>query len=985
MSLSTRIFFAKLFYFFMGFFDESNQDTAAASTSEPPSAASPSSEFAQHAERPTQISVPTKSDQLFVTTPLSVPFPQTPAPGLPLTTSLQNLSRAPLPNPRAVSNQINSDHDPRQLHSESRTPPPSIRILPPSTSPPLVESEPYHVESMGPQSTPSLHQSPPLHTLTPHASPSSLIASNIREHGMFNQAHDMVFHNPQFAVNNNPHFHNISPTVGSGLEKLLNHSMPDAFHDSAARDPPPRCHLGTRKDYVARVTDWALGNVDPEKPVLWLHGPFGIGKTAVAQTSAEGLRAKGKLLATLFFSRSNANRNNPLQVFTSFAYHIATQCATFATIIDARIRKDPAITTKSLAVQFEELLVIPLSQIDVTRENLDGRVVIIDGLDECRGVSEQRKIIEIIGASARDRTTPFRWFITSRPEIHITQTMRFPSVSPIVSSIELSVSREIDHEILLYLTDEFKKISEQNDLEGVWPSEDALARIVERADGLWIYASTITRFVSDNNSFSPEHQLRLVLKFTLNRVLSEDGTFNPLADMDVLYTLIMEQVPLTIRTALRKILLLHSVANYPPRAIADALGLSTEQFHRCCASIQSVMQLTSSESILGSVRLYFYHASFLEFLTSPERSRGFSIHGAFLIGFRKQLLDWLHFVYSRTEDCSEFVFPSEMVLPENITASNHYSNFLDNFWELCCMEGHPIDAPTAESISQLPFQKLFSLLPIVTRWSFSHDGLRIMIKNLPPEFQDNVVRIVKCPTPGCTNNSDVVILGKGENEVITPSEYDRLWLKNNHEPLVVKNSRPERLLIKLAAMSDSDQNMTVTKRHLDFHQPPSHNTYPQQPCPNRSEYNTGALDIFWELCCVEGHPIDVSTGKSTISQMPFRKSFSLLPREQSSTISHKHLQIMIKNLPAAFKNKIVRFVRCPTRGCTNAGTVVILGEGENEVIAPCDGSWLEWRNNQNLKPGECPCGGQIFNIDSDSDSDWQPSLATGSDVVGIAY
>ncbi|KAJ3567095.1 hypothetical protein NP233_g6585 [Leucocoprinus birnbaumii] len=426
------------------------------------------------------------------------------------------------------------------------------------------------------------------------------------EHGMFSQAHGLVFNNAQF--NNNPHFSNVSPDVGSGagLRKLLKHSMPDAFHDSAARYPPPKCHLSTRKEYIAQITDWAAGNSDHEKPVLWMHGPFGIGKSAVAQTSAEALKATRKLLATLFFSRSNADRSNPRQVFTSIAYQIATQCKAYAIVIDTRIREDPALTTKSLATQFEELLVIPLCQIDVTKEDLDGRVVIIDGLDECRGVSEQREIIKIIAASAHMRTTPFRWFITSRPEDSIIQTMNTLSISPLISQIELPVSRKVDHEILLYLTDEFEKIREQNGLAETWPSEDTLTLLVEHADGLWIYVSTIIRFVNDDNSFGPEHQLRLVLEFTPN-VSRVAGMSNPLAEIDVLYTLIMQQIPPTIRVTLQKILLIHSMdIEYYPRHIASSLLLSVEQFRRCCAAVHSVMRLSdSAKPALDEMRLQF--------------------------------------------------------------------------------------------------------------------------------------------------------------------------------------------------------------------------------------------------------------------------------------------------------------------------------------------------------------------------------------------
>ncbi|KAJ3574764.1 hypothetical protein NP233_g1543 [Leucocoprinus birnbaumii] len=693
------------------------------------------------------------------------------------------------PQPATPSNQLPAMKAPQQPSGDIHhaAPPSSI----PQHNPPLPDLSSNRLPS--PHSLPTEPTRPlepplsaavqPAHVDVPASqyTPSSSIP-HPQSHGAFNQARDFTITNAHF-TNQNTQI-NVSPP-GSGLDKLLNHSMPDAFFNSAARHPPPRCHLGTREKYLAQITDWALGRSDHKKLVLWMHGPFGVGKSAVAQSSAEKLKKCEKLVATLFFSRSNADRDDPLRVVPSIVYQIATQCGAFADIIDVLLRKDPSLTTKSLATQFEDLLVIPLSKIDVAKEDLSGRVVIIDGLDECRGTPQQREIIKIILASVRNCTTPFRWFITSRPEEPIIQTMKSPSVSPAISSIELPVSREIDHEILLYLTDEFEKIREQHSLEEGWPPEGTLACLVDRADGLWIYVSTITRFVNDDNSFGPKRQLRLVLESTPN-MSRKDGASNPLAEIDALYTLIMRQVPPNIRAMLQKILLIQKY--YGVGDIATVLQLHTEEFRRCCAPIQSVMRLeNSAEPTLDKMRLHFYHASFLEFLTNPERSRDLCIHGVFLTRFRAELLEWLHTVYSRTQDPSELVFPSGTVLPDGVTATDHHRYVLDLFWELCCMAGHPIDVPTATSISQLPFRKIFSLLPVVVPdgigLDISYERIQTMRENLPAAFRDKIVRLCKCPTPGCINTENVVVLGEGENEVITPSSLDCLyWLNNQNLP-----------------------------------------------------------------------------------------------------------------------------------------------------------------------------------------------------------
>ncbi|KAF5356007.1 hypothetical protein D9756_004414 [Leucocoprinus leucothites] len=188
-------------------------------------------------------------------------------------------------------------------------------------------------------------------------------------------------------------------------------------------------------------------------------------------------------------------------------------------------------------------------------------------------------------------------------------------------------------------------IREDHSLLVSWPSEEVLALLVERGAGLWIYVVTIVRFIKDENSLGPEDQLSIVLEFAKD-VSAKVGPDNPLAEMDSFYTLIMQRIPPKVRTTVQKILFVYSAAGGPPHHIANALCLSAEQFRRACASIQSVMEFQSTE--FKSLNLNFYHASFLDFMTDPQRSRDLCIYGDFLIGYRRERLVWLHEVCSRS-------------------------------------------------------------------------------------------------------------------------------------------------------------------------------------------------------------------------------------------------------------------------------------------------------------------------------------------------
>ncbi|KAF5360377.1 hypothetical protein D9756_005187 [Leucocoprinus leucothites] len=555
--------------------------------------------------------------------------------------------------------------------------------------------------------------------ILPPTPSSSTLPLHFRGHRIFEKAHDFAIYGPQF---------NESSPTGFGIKELLNHSMPDAFYNSSARYPPPKCHLGTRNEYITLITNWVLGVSDRIEPILWMRGPFGIGKSAVAQSCAEALAPLNKLAATLFFSRSNGDRDDPQRVFTSIAYQIAVKYPSFREKVNQRMIDDPALATVSLSTQFEELLVHPLRSVDVTGSGLDGRVVIIDGLDECRGTAEQCEIIRVITASVRKRTTPFRWFITSRPEDPIIRTMNSAPVSPVSSCIELPVSRTIDHEILLYLTDEFKKIREDYGLAELWPSEGALSLLVERGAGLWIYVATMIRFIKDENSLGPEDQLRIVVEFA-KEVSAKVGEDNPLAEMDFFYTLIMQRVPAKVRTTVRKILLLDFILPFRMYSVAGALPLSIEQFRRVCASIQSVVKVEGF--------IEFYHTSFLDFMTDPQRSKELCILGDFLVGWRQELLRWLHEVCSRSTDSSHIVFPSSTVIPEGLPHVDHYRFVLEAFWTLCSLREHPFDFRTATSLAEIPFKKMLRLVDDESTWWITASQVK---DNLPAELCDKVVR-----------------------------------------------------------------------------------------------------------------------------------------------------------------------------------------------------------------------------------------------------
>lgn len=429
----------------------------------------------------------------------------------------------------------------------------------------------------------------------------------------------------------------------TGIKDLLKASLPESFYDSSARDPSPHCHPGTRQNFIDKITSWGSGGPRHPERILWMQGPAGVGKSALAQTCAELLAQQDKLAAAFFFSRPNI-RDDPACLFTSISYQIATKSELYNKILDRGIRNDPTLVKKAIRRQFHELLVNPLQELGEGGEMMKGRVVIIDGLDECAGTEAQREIIDIITASILNETTPFRWAFFSRPEVHIVAAFASSHLLPLSLRLELPVSREIDHEILRYLTDELEKIQVEYGLPSSWLSKSVIGTLVNLSAGLFIYAATIIRFLRERNSLGPVDQLKAVV--LLATYVAVNGSGHPLAELDLFYILIMQRIPPKILPILKKILLLNVFApqSYMYKRtylVINILGISEQQFRTACGPLHSVLSIESQN-------LEFCHASFSDFLQDQERSKEFCIYSDCLDGLRRDLLERLNDVHANS-------------------------------------------------------------------------------------------------------------------------------------------------------------------------------------------------------------------------------------------------------------------------------------------------------------------------------------------------
>ncbi|XP_006457553.1 hypothetical protein AGABI2DRAFT_123410 [Agaricus bisporus var. bisporus H97] len=435
--------------------------------------------------------------------------------------------------------------------------------------------------------------------------------------GMFSGSHN-------FSLEGSTFIDNSSSTADNFMEKLLQHTIIGAEFDSSDRDPPPRCHPGTRLAILQRCLDFIIQCHDEGK-LRWVVGPAGVGKSAVMQIVAEKA-PDGVIFASVFLSVNG--RQDGTKIIMTIAYQLAVKCQPYHRFIRYELTKDPSLMRKALSVQFQKFIVEPF--IHQRLFNPPRRfLILIDGLDECSNPRTQQELLELISEFCiSNPTSPIAWIVASRPEPHITSFFDDVKVALAYSKEELVVdSDEACEDVQLYLCNELKKIqSRYPTLQRMrqWPFEHEFTKIATAAGGLFAYASTVIRYIDDSDYGDPAAQLNDVL-VAIDASPKDDtsGTNGPLAQLDTLYERILSKIPDKVMVNTRKLLLLYLSDRWAGlnfRQQCNMLGLTENTAYGAVRHLHAVAKVPELDEA-NNENIKYFHKSFRDYLFDFKRSR----------------------------------------------------------------------------------------------------------------------------------------------------------------------------------------------------------------------------------------------------------------------------------------------------------------------------------------------------------------------------
>jgi NACHT domain len=315
----------------------------------------------------------------------------------------------------------------------------------------------------------------------------------------------------------------------------------DAAYNSNARDEASGCLPGTRTELLEMIHNWiaAEGTL-----IFWLSGLAGTGKTSVAHSIAEAYDREPSRVASFFFSRDQQARSQMHLLFQTIAFQLGNAYPALKLEL-SNVLEDETILTSKLNVQFKKLILQPISKLrDLFPSPI---VVVLDALDECAKEAHDiehpvSRIITLLVTELKDRKLPLKFFITSRPELHIRSRFESRLAESRTSPYALHdvdpplVRRDIE----LFLDHEFRRIADGNIYlakTATWPSAAERAALANIAAGLFISAATAIRFVADtDSSLGPQDRLAVILA-------SEKGAHegpDPFRYLDIMYNQILE-------------------------------------------------------------------------------------------------------------------------------------------------------------------------------------------------------------------------------------------------------------------------------------------------------------------------------------------------------------------------------------------------------------------------------------------------------------
>ena len=376
--------------------------------------------------------------------------------------------------------------------------------------------------------------------------------------------------------------------------------------ETLTREP---CTKETREEILIDIITWA--DSPDSSPVFWLTGEAGSGKTTIAYTIAQyfdTLEHTGQhtvLGGNFFCSRQFEETRRQIHIIPTIVYQLARKSRSYA---HALHESDKFDSVDKLTEQMEDLLVSAWQQSEPRRHTeLPPYLIVVDALDEIEANGGSMFLQDILKTIDRRPLQGLKFLITSRPNPHVVELCKSFSSNAFCRLQDVPTER-VGSDIIKYL-----RVKVPNFVGK--PELDTTAQL---ADGLFISAATIVRYLTPRPLVTADEQCKLLSKLHVQQSFSASGTRRRLL-IDELYQQILSDAfsGLDDDFLNSRLRILHTfLCTFERTSTSFAAALISESGETAIAVLNELYAVLYCKDD----QVLWYHASFPDFIFNQARS-----------------------------------------------------------------------------------------------------------------------------------------------------------------------------------------------------------------------------------------------------------------------------------------------------------------------------------------------------------------------------
>ncbi|GJJ09721.1 hypothetical protein Clacol_003945 [Clathrus columnatus] len=397
-------------------------------------------------------------------------------------------------------------------------------------------------------------------------------------------------------------------------EVLYLDSLPYAM--GAGLNTRKQCLLGTRIEVLNEIFSWINDGDESCPKLFWLAGPAGVGKSAIAHSTAIQFESIGRLGSFFCFDRNYSLEQRRDKIFSTIARDLADLDDRIKHELAKVIRNKTSLrTTTDLNLQWRNFIFEPLNAI--SEVSTGPILIIVDALDECGNPSSRQDLLKVLETEITSLPANVRFLITSRLENDIMLTLNKLQPHIRVKMMDTIQESELKRDILTYFKANLHFFGDAQ-----------LMHLVGLSQGLFQWAYLALQFL---NGLGKSAGLTVTERYEdLVRTQHIRSIDDPL---DAMYTQILSSLFDTddsrVMARFRSIIG-NIITSFEPLSLNTLVALHSDRApsSQKGGNIKIVIQymgslLSGIDDPSSTIRPL--HLSFREYLLDPNRSHEFSI------------------------------------------------------------------------------------------------------------------------------------------------------------------------------------------------------------------------------------------------------------------------------------------------------------------------------------------------------------------------